>query len=463
MKNDIVNILKSFPTLEHLPDHELQWLVNNGEIKHFKPGIIAEKGTRIDQLWIILKGHMVVRIDSGAGAKVANSEIYAGSVTAMLPYSRLQALPGNAYAEEETELLSISTSLFTKMINKCPLFTAHTVHTMIDRTRIYNTSALQDEKMISIGKLAAGLAHELNNPAAATIRNVKLLRENQTNADTASRMLNKAGLDEKQFAKIESMSSMGFEISTKTTLSPLQKSDLLDKIADWLQHNNVDTIYAGPLIDLAISTEDLDGLLNTLSGDIIETALKWIVANCSIHILSNEIEQATNQIFNLVDAVKKFSYMDNLAENELIDVESGIVDSLRVLDSKSKSKNADIKLEIEKDLPSVCANGAELNQVWFSLLDNALDAIPDSGTIHVRVNMETNFLVVRISDNGPGIPSEQINRIFDPFYTTKPPGQGTGLGLDFSRKLIRRYKGDIYVRSVPGKTEFCVNLIPDNS
>jgi signal transduction histidine kinase len=150
--------------------------------------------------------------------------------------------------------------------------------------------------------------------------------------------------------------------------------------------------------------------------------------------------------------------MDNLAEKELVDVESGICDSLRVLDSKSKSKNAEITLEVNKNLPKVYANGAGLNQVWFSLLDNALDAIPNSGKIRIWAGVEANFIVVKIIDNGPGIPSEKIEKIFDPFFTTKAPGQGTGLGLDLSRRIIRGCNGDIYVRSGPGKTEFCVNL-----
>jgi signal transduction histidine kinase len=200
-----------------------------------------------------------------------------------------------------------------------------------------------------------------------------------------------------------------------------------------------------------------------LPEEVLKTALKWIVATCRIQALAVEIENASNRIYKLINAVKKFTYMDNLAEKELIDVEAGICDSLRVLDSKSKSKNAGITLEIDKNLPRVRANGAELNQVWFSLLDNALDAIPESGKIRIRAGIETNHIMVRIIDNGPGIPQGQISRIFDPFYTTKPPGQGTGLGLDLSRRIIRRYNGDIIVHSEPGKTEFCVNLIPENS
>ena len=458
MNNDLIIRLESLASLKHIPQAEFHWLVKHGNLEIYSPGLIALKGSRIENLWIILKGHISVHIDRGAGPKVVNTELSTGSVTGMLPYSRLLNSPGNVYADEKTELLSISVTHFKEMINRCPLFTAFTVHTMIDRARIHNTSAMQDEKMVSIGRLAAGLAHELNNPASVAIRDAKLLRENQVNADDASRLLSQAGLNDKQFEEIYSLRSKCIDMSGKAPMLPVEKSDLQDNIADWLEQNHIDAGHAGQLADLAVDTDDLDHLQNALPKDVFETALKWIIASCIIYDLTVEIEQTTNKIYKLVEAVKKFTYMDNLAEKELVDIESGISTSIKVLESKSKSKNAEINLKIDKDLPRVYANGAALNQVWFSLLDNALDAIPDYGKIGIQAGLETDFIVVRIRDNGAGIPSEKIDKIFDPFYTTKPPGQGTGLGLDLSRRLLRGCGGDISVRSKVGKTEFCVNL-----
>ena len=458
MNKNMIDRLESLPSLKQIPRHELTWLIEHGNFEIYEPGLIASKGTRIENLWIILEGHISVHIDRGVGPKVVNTELHRGSVTGMLPYSRLLSTPGDTYSDERTELFSVSIKHFPEMIYKCPLFTAHTVHTMIDRARIHNTSAMQDEKMIAIGKLAAGLAHELNNPASVAIRDAKLLKENQENADRTSRLLSQAGLSEKQYKEIDNLYVRCIDMSLKTSLSPLQKSDLQDKITDWMEQNHIDAIHSDQLADLSVTMEDLDQLLNTVSGPVFEAAIKWIVASCNIYKLANEIERSTHQIYKLVEAVKKFSYMDNLAEKEWVNIESGISDSLRVLDSKLKSKNAEITLDIHKNLPKVNASGAALNQVWFSLLDNALDAIPDSGKILIRAALETDFIMVRIIDNGPGIPFEKIDKIFDPFYTTKPPGQGTGLGLDLSRRLIRCYNGDINVRSKAGKTEFCVNL-----
>lgn len=462
MEDDLVLRLESLPTLTQIPRSELEWLAQHGNPEAYQPGLIFPKGKKIENLWIILEGKLAVYIDRGAGPKVANTELHSGTVSGMLPYSRLVELPGDLYAEKRTEILSISIEHFPEMIHKCPLFTAHTVHSMIDRTRIHTTSDLQDEKMISMGKLAAGLAHELNNPASVNIRDARLLRESQAEADSASRMLSKAGLNGKQLDEMESLRYACIERSHNASLSPIEKSDLHDRIMEWLEQNKIDTIHAGSLADLAVTVQDLNNLRNSLPKNVLETALQWVAASCRIHILAVEIENASKQIYKLVDAVKKFTYMDNLAEKELINVEVSICDSLRVLDSKCKSKNADITLEIDKDLPRAGANGAELNQVWFSLLDNALDAIPQFGKIRIQAGLEADLIMVRIIDNGPGIPRDKIGRIFDPFYTTKAPGKGTGLGLDLSRRIVRRYNGDINVRSEPGKTEFCVNLSPES-
>jgi signal transduction histidine kinase len=458
MSKNMIDHLKSLASLNHIPMSEFEWLCQHGAIEQYQPGLIASKGSKIDSLWIILKGHISVRIDRGAGPKVANTELYSGSVTGMLPYSRLTELPGDTFADQKTEIFSLSAKYFQEMIKKCPTFTAHAVHSMIDRARIHNTSAMLDEKMISIGRLAAGLAHELNNPASVALRDAKLLQKFQTDADITFRMLNKMDLNEEHFEKLESVFSSCRLLSDEETLSPLQKSDLQDEISDWLEHNHLDINYASQLADLQISTRDLDELLTILSKNTFEPALQWIIARGNLKNLTFEIEQSTKQIYRLVDAVKKFTHMDSLAELELVDVGSGISNVIQVLTSKVKSKKADLKLKIEKDLPKVQANGAKLEQVWFNIIDNALDAINEFGKIQIYAQCETHFLSVRIIDDGPGIPSEIIDKIFDPFYTTKSPGQGTGLGLDLSRRLVRANNGDIFVRSKPGETEFCVKL-----
>lgn len=463
MNNELISRLESLPSLTHIPRIELDWLIQHGNFESYESGLLLTKGTKIEFLWIILIGRISVHIDRGAGPKVANPEIKTGAVTGMLPYSRLQGNPGDLYIDERTEILSISTAYFPEMINKCPKFTAHTVHTMIDRARIHNTSAMQDEKMLSLGRMSAGLAHELNNPASVLLRDAKVLREYQTEAFNAIYILQKAGLEERQFKEIEDFRLRSIEKYSSASLTPIQKSDLEDRITYWLSQNQLNTNQAVQLADLAVDISDLDKLLITLPFEIFETAIQWIVASCNIYQLTMDIEQSTTQISKLVEIVKKFTCMDNLAERELINVGSGINDTLRMLDSKTKSKNAEIILEIEKILPMIYANGAALNQIWFNLLDNALDAIPDSGKIKIWGGLKNNQLFIKFIDNGPGISANTMDRIFDPFYTTKSPGQGIGLGLDLSRRIIRAHKGDIQVSSKEGQTEFCVYLNVDKT
>jgi signal transduction histidine kinase len=458
MKNDLFSRLKSMNSLNHIPNVEIDWLIQHGNFEIYQPGLILTKGTKINYLWIILSGHISVRVDRGVGPKNANPELKIGSVTGMLPYSRLQGIPGDLYAEESTEILSISTQYFPEMTDKCPNFTAHTVHMMIDRTRIHNTSAMQDEKMLSLGKMAAGLAHELNNPISAVIRSIKLLKQIQEKADNASNIVYNSGLNKELLAKIEDLRLKCIEKPHYTTLTPVEKSDLEDKFIDWLEKNHLPNIYAFELADLSLNVQDIINLLTKLPKNSQEIALKWIIESCKRNNITFEIEKSSTQIHKLVESVKKFTNMDNLAEKEIVDLEAGIYDTLKILDSKVKSKNAEIVLDIENNLPNIFLNGAALNQVWFSLLDNALDAININGEIRIQVSLKNNQMLVRFIDNGIGISPEEKDRIFDPFYTTKAPGKGIGLGLDLSRKIIRAFKGDILVYSKKGQTEFCVYL-----
>jgi signal transduction histidine kinase len=371
----------------------------------------------------------------------------------------MTAPPGENYLEARSELLAIHEEHFPEMIHRCPVFTAYTVHSMLDRARSFNASDLQDEKMISLGKLAAGLAHEINNPASATVRGAKQLLASLAEAEAASRALGAAGLTEDQFDYIEQVRSACLAKPVGNVLSPIQQADWEDEIANWLERHQMDPAHAEPLAATAITIDILDTLADKTSGDTLAAALRWIAAGCATYSLAVDIEQAATRISELVASVKRFTYMDNLAVTELVDVEAGLRDTIRVLASKAKSKGANITIDVEADLPLVHATGSELNQVWLNLIDNALDAIAQSGKIDISARMELDRVVVRVVDNGPGISPDVKPRIFDPFFTTKPPGQGTGLGLEITRRLVRMYHGDISVESQPGHTEFRISLV----
>jgi signal transduction histidine kinase len=212
---------------------------------------------------------------------------------------------------------------------------------------------------------------------------------------------------------------------------------------------------------MSINLDDLDNLMETIPAEALDVTLEWLITSFTTHSLAAEIENTATQVYKVVDAVKKFTYMGTVAEREFVDVEPGIRDTLSVLMAKTKSKSADITLEFGTNIPRVYANGGDLNQVWFSLLDNAIDAISSSGKIRIKAFKELKRVIICIIDDGPGIASDMLSRIFDPFFTTKAPGKGTGLGLDITRRLLRRYHGDITVQSQPGQTEFRVSLLTE--
>ncbi|NIP60808.1 MAG: cyclic nucleotide-binding domain-containing protein, partial [Gemmatimonadetes bacterium] len=440
-----------------------EWLVSHGQLEVYEAGhVIAPEGKRVEHLWIVLSGKLGVRVDRGAGPRLVMNWI-PGDVSGMLPYSRMKGPPGDNYVAERSELLMLHRRHFTEMTVRCPMFTALTVHLMLDRARSFNTSDLQDEKMISLGKLAAGLAHELNNPASATVRGAKHLLAGLERADAASRAVGSAGLTREQMAALETLRAECIARPVDSVRSPIDQADREDEIADWLVRHEIDWSFAQPLAEAGLTLEDLKTVADVAPDESLDAAVQWIAAGCTTHSLARDIERAATRIHELVAAVKKFTHMDNLAGPEHVDVEEGLRDTVRVMASKARSKSASITLEIEDDLPRVYGTGGELNQVWLNLIENAVDAIGHAGRVEITARSELDRVVVRVTDDGPGIPSDLVAKIFDPFFTTKPPGEGTGLGLDITRRLLRRYQGDISVDSRPGRTEFRVSLLTEKA
>ncbi len=454
----LVDRLAALPNLAEIPREELEWLVAHGIFEVREPGVvIGRKGRPIEFLWVILSGSIQVTVDRGSGPRRV-MEWRAGEVSGKLPYSRMTSPPGNNFIAERAEILAVPVILFPEMVNRCPAFTAYTVHLMLDRARSFNASDLHDEKMISLGRLAAGLAHELNNPASATVRGAAHLLSSLAEADAASMALGAAHPPAEAFETIQRARAACLAAPSGDVLSPIEQADREDAIADWLVRHGSDPAHAGPLAGTPVTIETLDAVARTTSGKTLDAAISWMAAGCTTYALAVDIERAATRIHELVAAVKKFTYMDNLAGPESVDVEPGLRDTVRVLASKARSKGAAITLDVEAELPRVHANGGELNQVWLNLIDNALDAIAETGRIEIRARKDLDRVLVSVIDDGPGIPADVLPRIFDPFFTTKPPGQGTGLGLEITRRLLRSFHGDIVVESRPGRTEFRVVL-----
>jgi signal transduction histidine kinase len=454
----LIDRLAACQTLAGLPPGELEWLAANGRVIRFEEGsLISRTGEPIHHLYILLAGHIAIDVDRGAGPRRV-MEWRAGDISGLLPYSRLRGSPGDTFAHAPTDALAIDRDRLPEMIRECPQFTALCVHTMLDRARNFNSSDLHDEKMLSLGKLAAGLAHELNNPASAAVRGAKMLAGGIADIDLASRTLGAMALNDAQLAVVERVREACLATPVSAVLSPIERADREDEIAAWIDARDADPDHAAPLADTPVTLASLDELAGAVPAGALDAVLGWIAAGCTARAVALDIEKAATRMHDLVSVVKKFTYMDRLAGPELVDVGAGLRDTLAMVAAKARAKSVAIATEIDPGLPSVLGTGGELNQVWLNLIDNALDAVAASGHVRVSARRELDQVVVRIIDDGPGVPPGIREQIFDPFFTTKPPGQGTGLGLDIARRLVRRYNGDIDLRSQPGRTEFSVRL-----
>jgi signal transduction histidine kinase len=462
---DIVRRLQGHQTLGTAPETELAWMAAHGTLRRFEAGQIfvatghtdGEGSHAIEGLHVILSGHLAIYVDRGEGRHKV-MEWHGGDVSGLLPYSRMKASPGDVIFEQPTEVLTVLKNHFPEMTRDCPEVTARLVHMMVDRARHFTSSDLHDEKMKSLGKLAAGLAHELNNPASAVIRSAKSLSEGLVAADAASRALGAAALTPAQRAAVDAVREACLARRQSGAHSPIEEADRVDAITAWLEEHGVDVELAGPLADTAVTLPALDELAESLTGEVLGAALRWVAHGCAARTLAREIEGAASRIHEIVAAVKGFTQMDRETVAQPLDVGRGLADTLTVLRNKVKKKSATVEVEVAPDLPPVEGYGGELNQVWVNLIDNALDAVATGGHLDVSARREAGGVTVRIEDDGPGIPAAIRERIFDPFFTTKPVGEGTGLGLDIVRRLVSRNRGSIEVESRPGHTVFTVKL-----
>jgi len=455
---DLTARLAAHRTLGSAPREQLEWLASRGALRRFGASEqIGSKGQHIDSLYVVLEGRMCIRVDRGGGPRTV-MEWSAGDVAGLLPYSRLIASPGWTTAADPVEVLEVPGEHFREMAARCHELTAILVHVMLDRARRFTSSDLHDEKMLSLGRLAAGLAHELNNPASALARSASELSSRLFETEATALALGSMGLSANQLAAVGSARELCDEPRARAGLSPLERADREEAVADWLARRGLRAEIAEDLVETPLSVESLDRLAAVLGGEVLAFALRSIGASHRTRLLAFEVETAARRIHALVAAIRGFTYMDQSGVPSPVDIGQGLSDTKTVLGAKARGKSVTVTVRADDDLPSIEGFGGELNQVWANLIDNAIDAAPVSGRVEVTANREGDSVVVRVVDDGPGVPPDRLRRIFEPFFTTKPVGEGTGLGLDIARRLVRQHNGQIEVDSRPGRTEFRVIL-----
>jgi signal transduction histidine kinase len=455
---DLVDRLVAHQTVGAAPREELAWLAAHGVLRHLEDGdLMVGAGAPVDGLFVLLTGHVTIFVDRGLGRhKVMDWR--AGDVTGVLPYSRLVNSPGDSVAQEPTDILVVDRDQIPALIRDCHQLTTILVHTMLDRARVFTSSSLHDEKMVSLGKLSAGLAHELSNPVSAIERSAALLRDRLEDAELATRALGAARLTDLQLAAIDAVQASCLAKRPAGVRSPIQQAEREDAIGDWLTRHGVSDAIAGPMAETAVTIDALDRMAEAVHGAALDAVLRWTAAGCSVRAIASEIQDASMRISSLVTAIKGFTHMDQATVAEPVDLTSSLGNTVTVLKSKAREKSVAVDVQVEPGLPRVLGFVGELNQIWANLIDNALDAVPDGGRVEVTAARERQRVVVRVVDNGTGIPDEILPHLFEPFFTTKPVGKGTGLGLDIVRRLISHNDAGIDVESRPGRTEFRVSL-----
>jgi signal transduction histidine kinase len=455
---DLIERLAEHRTLSAASRTELEWLAAHGSLRNLNTGdALSRKGLPVEGLFIILAGRLAVFVDRADGPSKF-IEWREGDVTGVLPYSRMVAPPGDVRALEPVEVFAIPREHLRSMTRECHEITTILVHWMLDRARLFTSSELQNEKMISLGKLSAGLAHELNNPASAIERCAAMLGNRLKDSEEAARDLAAETLNDEQIATVEAVRRACMAKKLHEVRSTLEQSDREEAMEAWLAGHGLDTTNAQILADTEVTFEVLELLAVGVERPALNAVLRWAAAGCAVRNLTSKIQESAIRVSNLVNAVKGFTHMDQANVAEPVDLGSCLANTVTVLQSKAREKLVDVTLELEAEVPKVRGFAAELNHVWGNLIDNALDAADNGGRVQVLANRDNQSVVVRILDDGAGIPHEIRDRIFDPFFTTKPMGQGTGLGLDIARRLVRHNEGAIAFESQPGRTEFRVTL-----
>jgi signal transduction histidine kinase len=345
------------------------------------------------------------------------------------------------------------------MLTVAPELAQRLIGVMSDRIRESTKLDVQREKLMALGKLSAGLAHELNNPAAAIGRSSTALRETLDALRFAGLRVSHHTLTDEQTQFIDQSEQELIErLDQNHVPDPVADSDREDTISNWLeQHGVKDAWELAPLLSEAhTELERLEDGFKILGPAAFPDVISRVVRRLTAYRLLGEIENGSKRISELVRSIKEYSFMDQAPEQE-VDIHQGLESTLTMMNHVLKH-GIEVVRDYDKSLPPICARGSELNQVWTNLIDNALDAIDEKGELKVRTAREPLSALVEIIDNGPGIPPEVQPRIFEPFFTTKKIGQGTGLGLDVAYRIVRKHRGDIRFESQPGRTSFQVRL-----
>jgi signal transduction histidine kinase len=454
-----------------LTDEQLDWVDENGDVVEFGADTeVFAEGEPARCFWVLLSGTIAMsrtiggdRVETGRTDQIG---VYLGAITFYLEESLENGYAGGARAITDVRLLALPAGKLALAFREWFPMAVHLLQGMVLGTRRGQAITGQRERLLALGKLSAGLTHELNNPAAAAARATATLRDRVTGMRHKLGMLAEGKLDKDALLALtglqEEFADRVHEAAQE--LSAVAASDLEDELSDWLDDHEVAGSWdlAPVFVAGGLGVADLERVRAATSAiaedSPLDGALRWLAYTVETESLLREITDSTSRITALVGAAKQYSQMDR-APYQMIDIHDGLKATLVMFSGKLTKSGVSVVKEFDKSLPKIPAYPAELNQVWTNVIDNALQAMDGAGTLTVRTARDKDWLLVEIGDTGPGIPPDIRKRVFEPFFTTKGVGEGTGLGLDVSwRVVVTRHHGDLTVESEPGNTRFQVRL-----
>jgi signal transduction histidine kinase len=469
--------LRELFLFEKLTDEQLDWLCREGRVITTGPGMVYVEGEPAEALFVLLNGTVVLSRRTGGDdvevSRTSGPGAYAGAFFAYLGERVPQVYNNSLRAVEPSRFFVLDAPKFAQLMTDWFPMAVHLLEGLLFGTKNTQEAIGQRERLLALGSLSAGLAHELNNPAAAAVRATGSLRERVAGMRGKLAAITVRGYDGRYIANLVRLQEEAVERAAKPrSLSPIEVADAEDAVVDWLDAHDItggwdlapsfvqaglDTAWLDHFADAVAAEPDETGQAQAAPSGGLDTAIRWLGYAVETELLMTEIADSVTRISALVSATRQYSQLDR-APYQVIDIHDLLDSTLVMLESKI-GRGIRVVKEYDRGLPRIPAYPAELNQVWTNLIDNAVSAMAGTGTLTIRTAADRGRLLVEFADTGPGVPEAIIGRIFEPFFTTKPVGQGTGLGLDISwRIIVGRHHGDLKVESVPGDTRFRVWL-----
>jgi signal transduction histidine kinase len=452
--------LREVPVLADLGDEELARLAAAGRERRLSAGdFLFRQGERATVFHVVLDGRLETTREV-AGEQVFMLNHGPGGYLGAMALLTETSYRGTTFAVADTVLFELDGDELRRLAFAHPPLLRRFMPVFESVSQAVRGIERDREKLLAIGQLAAGLAHELNNPAAAASRDVATLREYERDRQDAFAQIAGDGGSAQELAALVSLAAEATERSApRERLDPLAESDREQELVATLEDRGLADApeLAAQLTEARLDAEWVDRVAAGVGSDHLPAALRFVAACAGTRGVLGELEEAVTRIADLVGAVRDYSYLDQ-GPRQSVDIHEGLESTLALLGHKLRDKQVEIVREFDPELPRVEASGSELNQVWTNLIDNAVDALGGDGRLTIRTGRRGARICVEIADNGPGIPDEIQARVFDAFFTTKPVGRGTGLGLDIAQRIVVRNHGELRLDSRPGDTSFQVLL-----